>query len=74
MNVRHFALAAALLMSTSAALAAAPAPQPVAPQPPAREQSLLEELASGMRELLRAVAPEIALPAIDLKLPKLDLR
>ena len=39
---------------------------------PPREQTLLEELAAGMRELLRAAAPEISLPTIELKLPPLD--
>ncbi len=38
----------------------------------AREQTLLENLANGMRELLRAAAPEISLPTIELKLPALD--
>jgi hypothetical protein len=40
---------------------------------PAREQTLLVELVNGMRELIEAVVPEISLPAIELKLPTLDI-
>ena len=42
------------------------------PQPAPREQTLLEEVAAGMREVLRAVTPEISLPKLEIKLPTLD--
>jgi len=72
MNVRHFALAAATLVVTSAAFAAEPKPTAAEPQREARAQTALQDLAAGMREVLRSVAPEISLPALELKLPALD--
>ena len=73
MTIRSIALTALALLSTSAAFADAPEQRSPASQPAAREQTLLENLADGMRELLRAAAPEISLPTIELKLPALDL-
>jgi hypothetical protein len=35
---------------------------------------LLAEVTAGMREILRAVTPEISLPTIEIKLPTLDAR
>ena len=73
MKARSIALTAVALLATSAAFADAPQQNSQEPRPAVREQTLLENLANGMRELLRAVAPEIALPAVELKLPSLDL-
>ena len=73
MKARSIALTAVALLATSAAFADAPEQNSQEPQPAVREQTLLENLANGMRELLRAVAPEISLPAVELKLPSLDL-
>ena len=72
MKIRSIALTTVALLSTSAAFADAPEQKPREPQPVASEQTLLENLANGMRELLRAAAPEISLPSIELKLPALD--
>ena len=71
MNVRSFALAAAALIAISPAFADAPKAAPAEAQPAVREQTVLAEVAAGMREVLRAVVPEISLPALDLKLPTL---
>jgi hypothetical protein len=77
MNVRAIAFAAIALIATSAALAEAPEPaQPTAklrPEPVVREQTLLEEVVAGMREILRAVTPDIALPELSIELPTLDV-
>jgi hypothetical protein len=73
MNVRSIAFAAVALLTTSAAIAVAPEHEPAEPQAVVRERTLLEQLAEEMREMLRAAAPEIALPALDLTLPRLDL-
>jgi hypothetical protein len=76
MKVRSIAFAAIAVVVTSTAIAETPAsPQPAAkvrPEPVVREQTLLEEVAAGMREILRAVTPDIALPKISLELPTLD--
>lgn len=72
MKIRSLLLTALALLSTSAAFANAPEQKSREPQPAAREQPLLENLANGMRELLRAAVPEISLPTIELKLPALD--
>ena len=69
MKIRSLALALVALAATSAAFAEAPAPKVTAPPPAPREQTLLEDLAVGMREILRTVTPEISLPAIEIKLP-----
>lgn len=37
------------------------------------EPTLWMEIEASMRELLSAVTPEISLPALDLRLPALDL-
>lgn len=74
MNIRSIALAIVTVLATSAALAEAPARKPVEPQPVPREQTLVEEITAGMRDMLRAVTPEISLPAIEVKLPTLDAR
>lgn len=77
MKVRSIAFAAIAVIAASAALAEAPeSPQPAAnvrPEPVVREQTLLEEVAAGMREILRAVTPDIALPKLSLELPKLEI-
>jgi len=77
MNVRTIAFAALAVLAASAALAEAPkSPQPAAttqPEPVVREQTLLEEVTAGMREILRAVTPDIALPALSIELPTLDI-
>lgn len=67
-------LSASASASASAAFADAPAPNAAEPQPTPRVQPLLDEVAAGMREILRAVSPEIRLPAIDVKLPTLAPR
>jgi len=72
MKIRSIGLTAVALVTTSAAFANAPEQKSLAAHPAAREQTLLENLASGMRNLLRSVAPEISLPKIELKLPALD--
>jgi hypothetical protein len=72
MKTRFIALAAAALLASSAALAAAPAPAApnlAKPQPVPREHTLVEELARGARDILAAAVPEIALPKLELKLP-----
>jgi hypothetical protein len=71
MNARSLALAAVALVATSPLFADAPQRKPAEAQPAVREQSVLEELVAGMREIVRAVVPEIALPALEIKLPTL---
>jgi hypothetical protein len=74
MKSRSIAIAVVAVLATSAAFAGAPALKVAAPQPAPRAQTLLEDVAAGMREVLRAVTPEISLPAVELKLPTLDPR
>jgi hypothetical protein len=74
MNTRSIAIAVVAFIATSTAFAGAPAAKVAAPQPAPRAQTLVEELADGMREILRAVTPEISLPTIEIKLPTLDAR
>jgi hypothetical protein len=75
MKIESIALAAVALCATSTAFAAgAPAPKPEQPPPARVEQTLVDELTSGMRDILRAVTPEIALPKIEIKLPALAPR
>ena len=70
MKIRSIVLAALAVTATSAAFAEAPARKAApAPQPLPREQTVLEELAVGMRDVLRAVTPEVSLPALEIKLP-----
>jgi hypothetical protein len=71
MKARSLALAAIALLTATAAFAETPERKLVTPQPAAREQTVLEELAGSMREVVRAVVPEISLPAVELKLPPL---
>jgi hypothetical protein len=72
MNARTFALATIVFTAASPAFAdAAKRPQD---RPAVREQTLLQELTAGMREILVTVAPDIALPKLELKLPTLDGR
>ncbi len=71
MNARSFALTAAALIAISPALAETPKRPAVEPRPAVREQTLLDELAAGMREIVVAVVPEISLPKLELKLPTL---
>ncbi len=68
------ATAAFALSATSLTCASETAPRPAQSQPVQRGQALLEELAAGMRDVLRAVVPEIALPQLDVKLPALVSR
>ena len=72
MKIRFIAIAAVAALTTSAALANAPSP--VVAVPAARTQTLVRELAAAMREVLRTVTPEISLPAVEVKLPTIDLR
>jgi hypothetical protein len=74
MKIRLIAIAAVAAVATSAALANAPSPVAAEPQTAPRPQTLVRELAAGMREVLRAVTPEISLPAVEVKLPTLDPR
>jgi hypothetical protein len=74
MRIRLGALAIVAFVATWAALAEAPASKSAELEATPREQTLLEEIAAGMREIVRAVAPEISLPAIEIKLPTLDAR
>ena len=69
MKIRSLAFAVVALAATSVAFAEAASPKAAAPQPAPREQTLLEGIAVGMREILQAVAPEISLPALEIKLP-----
>jgi hypothetical protein len=70
MKIRSIVLAALALAATSAAFAEASAPKATpARQPAPREQTVLEELAVGMRDVLRTVTPEISLPMLEIKLP-----
>ena len=73
MKARSLVPTAVALLATSAAFANAPKQTAREPQPAAPQQALLENLTKGMRELLRAVAPEISLPRVELELPSLDL-
>ena len=72
MTIRYTLLAAIALAASSATLGQALDRKTAEPPAPASEQTLLVELANGMRELIEAVVPEISLPAIELKLPTLD--
>ena len=71
MKTPFIALAAAALLASSAAFAAGPAaaPKAVKPEAVAHEQTLVDELARGAREILAAVVPEISLPKLEIKLP-----
>jgi hypothetical protein len=71
MNIRSIVVAAVAFAAVSAAYADEPAPKPAKTEAP-RVETALAELTAGMREVLRAVTPEISLPALELKLPKLD--
>jgi hypothetical protein len=71
MKVHSIVFAAVALIATSAAFAEAPKPAAAEARPAAREQTLLEDVAMGMREMLRTVTPEISLPKLDIKLPTL---
>ena len=72
MNARSFALAAVALIAISPAFADTPKAAPPEAQPAVSAQTVLEEITAGMRGVLRAVVPEISLPALELKLPALD--
>lgn len=72
MNIRSIALAAVAVLTMSSAFAAAPPPKAAEPQPAPRAQTLLDELAAGMRDVLRAVTPEVSLPKLEVKLPLLN--
>ena len=72
MNARYLAFAAVALVAISSVSAEGSKSAPTQPQRVAREHTVIEELAAGMREVLRAVVPDISLPALELKLPTLD--
>ena len=72
MNARSFVLAAVAMYAISPAFAEAPKRASAEPPLVVREHTVIEELAAGMREVLRAVVPAISLPALELKLPTLD--
>jgi hypothetical protein len=72
MNSRSIVFAAFVLVATSAAVAESPQPASAEQRPHGREQTVLQDVADGMRELLRAVTPEISLPKLEIKLPTLD--
>ena len=74
MKIRSFAVAAVALLATSLVFAGEAALKPAQPEPASRAQTLLDDLAAGMRDVLRAVVPEIAMPELDVKLPSLDAR
>jgi hypothetical protein len=83
MNTRSITVAVVAALAASAALADSSAPvassrgatpELAAPRPAPRAQSLVHEIAAGMREVLRAATPEISLPALEVKLPTLDAR
>ena len=72
MNIRSIALAAVAALATSSAFAAAHAPKAAEAERAPRAQTLVEELAAGMRDVLRAVTPDVSLPKLEIKLPPLD--
>jgi hypothetical protein len=83
MKIRFIPVAVVAALASSAAFADAratlegprrEASKVAAPQPAPRAQSLVQEIAAGMREVLHAATPEIALPALELKLPTVDAR
>jgi hypothetical protein len=74
MKIRSLVLAIVAAFATSAAFADAPAPEAAALKSAPREQTLLDEVGAAMREILRAVSPEIRLPAVEVKLPPLAPR
>jgi hypothetical protein len=74
MKIRSIAIAAVTCLAASPAFAGEPAPKVAQPQSAPRGQTLLAEVTTGMREILRTVTPEISLPTIEIKLPTLDAR
>lgn len=72
MKIRSIAVAAVALLATSLAFAGEAALKPAQPEPSSRAQALLEDLAAGMRDVLLAAVPEIALPKLVVQLPSLD--
>ena len=74
MKIKSIALSIVAALATSAALAETAAPKAAEPQPAPREQTLVEDISAGMRDILRAVTPEISLPTLEVKLPALDAR
>jgi hypothetical protein len=72
MNARSLALAAIAFAAITSAFADASKREE--PRRVVREQTLLQELGAGMREILVAVTPEISLPKLELQLPRLDRR
>jgi hypothetical protein len=71
MQVRSIAIASVAFFAASAAFAGDPAPKVAHEQATPRHETLLKEVTAGMREILRAVTPEISLPALEVKLPTL---
>lgn len=74
MKIKSIAFGLVAAMTASAAFAEAPALKAAEPQPAACEQKLVDEITVGMREVLRAVTPEISLPKVEVKLPTLAAR
>lgn len=74
MNVRSIVFAAVAVMAASATFAEGLKPAAVEARPATQGQTALKELTAGMREVLRAVVPEIKMPAIEIKLPALDAK
>jgi hypothetical protein len=74
MKIRTIAIAAVALTAISAAFAGTPESQRAPQRPADSNATLLTEIAASMRDLLRAVTPEISLPALEVKLPTLEPR
>jgi hypothetical protein len=74
MKIQSIAIAAVASLVASAAFAGEPTLEVAQSQPAPRGPTLLAEVTAGMREILRAVTPEISLPTIEIKLPTLDAR
>ena len=74
MKIQSITVAAVAIVALSSAFAGEATLKPAQPAFASRGQTLIQDLAAGMRDVLRAVVPEIALPALDVKLPSLDAR
>jgi hypothetical protein len=74
MKIRSIALSAVALTAVSAAFAGTPESQRTSQPSGDNSSTLLTEIAASMRDLLRAVTPEISLPALEVKLPTLEPR
>jgi hypothetical protein len=74
MTIRTSTIACVAFAAISTAFAATPESQRAPQQPADGHSTLLTEIAASMRDLLRAVTPEISLPALEVKLPTLEPR